>query len=81
MWQKAIHEQAGRLVRLHEGIEALEKCQASVVPIDLLTVLDTDPLAPAARVSLPRVRLLELLRTLEAETMEDMARILRQVTQ
>lgn len=82
MWQKALLEQAQRLVRLHEGIEALERQAVKELTwIELTEGRHTDPIAAPIAVPVPRVRLLELLRTLEGDVMEDMHRILRQVTQ
>lgn len=82
MWQKALLEQAQRLVRLHEGIEALERePERFLVTVSVCVGQDRDPLAEPVWVPLPRLRLLELLRTLEGDVMEDMHRILRQVTQ
>lgn len=77
VWQQALLEKAQRLVRLHEGIEVLEG-QTQEFAIVRLGML---PEQHDVVVPVPRTRLLELLRALEGDVMQDMARILRQVTQ
>lgn len=79
VWQEALFDKAHRLVRLHEGIKALEgqTQEFAIVRLGMLPEQEAEVVV----VPVPRTRLLELLRALEGDVMQDMARILRQVTE
>jgi hypothetical protein len=86
VWQKAVFEKAGRLVRLHAAIEHVEGRVAlpahTTISIRIASSADTDPLEyKAVEVEVERGDLLMLLREEEKAIITDLARILRQVDQ
>lgn len=85
MWQKAVFEKAHRLVRLHEVIEFVE-AQPKKLPPDTESRIEVRVFGPEGsgefvQCGVLRQHFLALLVDEEQSIMQDMARILRQVTE